>query len=134
MSTQIGQSPIAPGATSSVFNPDQLICGVFQPVTRDVKVSGGAYKRGTILGKVKATGVYTLCVKSVTDGSQVPAAILVDDRDGTIAPVDAPVYLLGEFNSNAIIFDPSWTLAELIPAMDAQKIFLRNPVKAPAID
>lgn len=133
MSTQVGQSPIAPGMTSSVFNPDQLIAGVLQPVTRDVTITGGTYKRGTVLGKVTASGAYTLSVQTATDGSQNPVAILVDDRDASSGDLVGPVYLLGEFNANAVIFDPSWTLSTLIPAMDVNKVFLRNPVEAPTI-
>lgn len=133
MSTQIGQSPVAPGMKSTVFNPDQLIAGILQPVTRDVTITGGAYKRGTVLGKITASGLYTLCVKTASDGSEVPSAILVDDRDASANDVHGSVFLMGEFNANAVIFDASWTKNDLIAALDANKVFLRNPVEAPAI-
>lgn len=133
MSTQIGHNPFKPSATSVVFNPDLLIGGNLQPVTRDVIVTGGIYKRGTILGKIIASGKYTLCVKGGSDGSELPSAILVDDCDAT-ADVNGSVFLMGEFNANAVIFDPSWTVDALIVEMDKHKVFLRDPVKSPVIE
>lgn len=37
------------------------------------------YGVGTVLGKVTATGKYKVCVESATDGSQVPAALVLED-------------------------------------------------------
>ncbi|CAK7026203.1 head decoration protein [Saezia sanguinis] len=133
MSTQYGQNPFRPGMSSSVFNPDQLIAGVLQPVTRDVTITGGVYKRGTVMGKITTSGLYTICKKTATDGSQNPVAILVDDRDASSADVAGSVFLLGEFNANAVTFDALWTLADLTAAMDVNKVFLRDPLQAPVI-
>lgn len=133
MSTQIGHNPFLPGSDSMVFNPDQLIAGHLQVVTRDVIVTGGAYKRGTVLGRVTADGKYTLCVKTATDGSENPTAILIDDRDASSGDAEGSVYLMGEFNANAVIFDASWGLTDLTAAMDTHKVFLRAPVKSPVI-
>lgn len=37
------------------------------------------YGVGTVLGKVTATGKYKVCVESAVDGSQVPAALVLED-------------------------------------------------------
>jgi hypothetical protein len=44
---------------SALFVPDQLIAGTLQLVTDTGIITGGAYKRGTVLGMVTASGKYT---------------------------------------------------------------------------
>lgn len=128
---EIGNNPFAPGMTSSVFIPDQLIAGHLQLVTDSVTIAqGGVYKRGTVLGIVDSTGEYTSCDKTATDGSQVPTAILVDDVDTTAIDKTGGVYLMGEFNQNCLIFDGSWTLAELKIALRPMSIFLRDSIQS----
>ncbi|MGD7731261.1 head decoration protein, partial [Escherichia coli] len=107
---QFGQNAFAPGMKSSVFVPDQLIAGTLQLVTDTGTITGGVYKRGTVLGMITASGKYTASVKTATDGSETPAAILVDDVDAsTHGDQSGGLYLMGEFNQNHIIFDDSWT-------------------------
>lgn len=77
---QFGQNAFAHGTLkSSVFVPDRLIAGTLQLVTDTRFVTGGVYKRGTVLGMITASGKYTASVKTAADGSETPAAILVDD-------------------------------------------------------
>lgn len=47
-----------------------------------VTVNGAAaeLKVGTVLGKVTATGKYKVAVETATDGSKVPAAVVVEDK------------------------------------------------------
>lgn len=79
---------------------------------------------------VEATGDYILSVKTATDGSQNPSAILVSTTDATTLPKLAGAYLLGEFNQNAIMFDASWTLPALQAALRNVGIFLKSSVSA----
>lgn len=37
------------------------------------------YAVGTVLGKVTASGKYKICVQNAADGSQTPAALVLDD-------------------------------------------------------
>lgn len=104
---QYGQNQFAPGMESSLFLPDQLIAGTLQLVTDTGIITGGAYKRGAVLGVVTASGKYKLSVKTATDGSEAPAAILVDDVDASTTDQNGGLYLMGEFNQNRIIFDNS---------------------------
>ena len=67
---------------------------------------------------------------SHTDGTQVWRGILADDCDPTSGPATAGVYVAGEFNANALVFDASWTLAEIIGLMPSSFIFLKSPVSA----
>ena len=121
-----GQNPFAPGMTTDTFIPDGLIAGNLQLVTKGVTLSGGSYKRGMLLGT--ADGVkYIACVKTATDGSEKPAAVLVNDTDASSEEVKTGVYLMGEFNVNAVSFDPSWAIEDLIIACEPSNIYLRTP-------
>lgn len=128
-----------PGRVSDAFIPDQLIAGDLKLVTDDVQIKGNTVlERGTVLGMITATGEWTLSVKTAADGSQVPAAILVDQCDLTTAsPVRGGIYVMGEFNFNAMIYDPSWgaqgspvALSALKAAFIPTNIFVKNPVSA----
>lgn len=79
---------------------------------------------------VNATGNYIESVKTASDGSQNPVGILVDYADASGGPVTTDIYVLGEFNQNAITFDPSWTLPLLRAALQPLGIFLKNSVSA----
>jgi hypothetical protein len=116
---------------SALFVPDQLIAGTLQLVTDTGIITGGAYKRGTVLGVVTASGKYTLSVKTATDGSEKPAAILVDDVDASTTDQNGGLYLMGEFNQNRIIFDNSWAVPALKTALRPLAIFLKDSTQAP---
>lgn len=77
-----------------------------------------------------ASGNYITSVATATDGSQVPAAILADFADASGGAVATGAYLMGEFNSNAITFDASWTVATLTPLLRPLGIFLKSFVSA----
>jgi hypothetical protein len=85
---------------------------------------------GFTLKSYDATGQYIACVKTASDGSQTPVAILVDDVDASVAPAAGGAYLTGEFNDRAIIYDASWTLAQLRDAFRPYSIFLKASVSA----
>ncbi len=128
---QFGQNAFAPGMKSALFVPDQLVAGTLQLVTDTGIITGGAFKRGTVLGLVAASGKYTHCVKTAEDGSQVPVAILVDDVDASSSDQNGGLYLMGEFNQHQIIIDNSWTTADLKKALRPLAIFLKDSDQAP---
>lgn len=128
---QFGQNQFAPGMKSSLFLPDQLIAGTLQLVTDSGIITGGTYKRGTVLGMVTASGKYKLSVKTATDGSETPVAILVDNVDASTADQNGGLYLMGEFNQNHIIFDNSWAIPALKTAFRPLAIFLKDSTQAP---
>ena len=128
---QFGQNQFAPGMKSSLFLPDQLIAGTLQLVTDSGIITGSTYKRGTVLGMVTASGKYKLSVKTATDGSETPVAILVDNVNASTADQNGGLYLMGEFNQNYIIFDDSWTIPALKTALRPLAIFLKDSTQAP---
>lgn len=129
---EIGQNTFSPGMTSFVFVPDSLIANSLQLVTESITIASGqgVLLRGTILGQVTAGGNYKKSVKTATDGSQVPSAILIDNVDATGADVQGGGYLMGEFNQHHIIFDDSWTVPTLSVALRPFAIFLRDSLQA----
>lgn len=128
--TNIGPNNQIPGIAAEVFVPDQLIAGNAKIVTDSITLGAGILQRGAVLGVVTATGNYVLSVKTANDGSQNPAAILVDSADASGGPVQAGGYLAGEFNANALIFDATWTAAALKTALRPLGIFVKNAVSA----
>ncbi|QHB31874.1 head decoration protein [Yersinia canariae] len=128
-----GQNAFQPGMRSSLFTPDQLVSGPLQLVTDTGVIAQAATLslRGTVLGKIKASGQYIKSVKTATDGSETPVAILVDNVDSTAAAQRGGAYLMGQFNQNSIIYDNSWTLAELKTALRPYSIFLEDSIQAP---
>lgn len=128
---QLGQNQFAPGVKSSLFVPDQLIAGTLQLVTDTVTVAGGVFKRGTVLGMITASGKYTKCVKTASDGSEKPVAILVDDVNASSAEQNGGVYLMGEFNQNRIMIDESWSITDMKSALRPLAIFLKDSTQAP---
>ncbi|MBB4863345.1 hypothetical protein HNP46_002192 [Pseudomonas nitritireducens] len=77
-----------------------------------------------------AVGTYVQCVRTASDGSQDPVAILADDADASAGPVTTGAYVAGEFNERALIFDASWGLSQLISAMRRFSLFAKNSVSA----
>jgi hypothetical protein len=79
---------------------------------------------------VDAVGAFIPSVKTASDGSQNPCAILVDFCDPTHGAVQAGAYMTGEFNINAVTFDASWTPQTLTAALRAFSIFMKSSVTA----
>jgi hypothetical protein len=126
--TTIGNNSSAPGGVANIFVPDQLIAGPFQPVTHNITVlSGqGVLKRGTLIGRVTASGKYIKSLAGASDGSQTVLAVLADDVDATSADALGGAYLSGEFNANAMTYDVSWTLSALQLAGRAYDIYVKQ--------
>lgn len=75
-------------------------------------------------------GLYKLCTAGAVDGTEVPAAILADYSDPSAGNVNGGVYLMGEFNANALVLDPSLSLAAVKAAFMGKGIFIKNSVSA----
>jgi len=76
------------------------------------------------------SGLYVMATALATDGSENPTAILADFVDATGGTVTGPVYLAGEFNTNAMTFGDGITIANAAPALRIQGIYLKNAVTA----
>lgn len=85
--------------------------------TREVVIVNEAaarsYVYGTVLGRVTAGGKYRICVQNAADGSQVPAAIVLDEV-AIPATTDVRVLVLvrgpAVVSKTGLVFDASFDL------------------------
>lgn len=117
-------------STSKAY-PD-LFAGEFPAVTVDVTIASGEGElaAGTVLGRVTADGDFILSLSAAGDGSEDPIAILAKDVDATSADVEAPVYLTGEFDEDALTFGTGHTADSTRWALAARGIYLKTTVSA----
>jgi hypothetical protein len=108
---------------------DKLVAGDYPLVTDNVTIlSGQNLVRGTLLGKITATGKYIKCVSTAVDGSQTPQVILSEDCDASAADQSAVVYLSGAFNQAAVTFGGADTAATHRSALRDLNIYLKSGV------
>jgi hypothetical protein len=81
-----------------------------------------------IIAEPSGLGLYKQAKATATDGSEVPVAILADTSNGN--SVSGGLYVQGEFNANALIIDPSFTLAQVIGLLQPRNIWAKIPVSA----
>lgn len=115
---------------SETYTPDNLIAGDYPIVTDIVTIDNEAdLVRGTLLGKITASGKYVLCNTAGTDdGRRAPAAILGEAAAAASAEVEAVVYLSGAFNASAVTFGGTDTAATHRAALRDLNIYLKNSV------
>jgi hypothetical protein len=118
--------------TSYNNNLDNLIAGDFDIVTDEVTVVSGAgvLARGTVLGKITASGKYKIVNSANVDGSQTPVCVLAQAVDATAADVVTSVYLTGEYSSNALVFGGTDTATTHKAALRLLNIFIKSTVAA----
>ena len=121
-----------PHQAIETYTPDNLVAGVTQLVSETGTLAAGqALPRGALIGRITASGKFTLSLAAATDGSQNPYGILLDDYDATAGDLaGAGVYVKGEFNPNAMTFGAGQTPAGLHDALRTLGIFLKPVVPA----
>ncbi len=114
------------------YEYDNLFAGGVQPVVTDAitLVSGQSYVRGTVLGVVTSSGEAKPVDSAVTDGAEIPYAILQEDVDATEGAQPGAVYLTGEFNENALTFGGTDTADTHRKKLREIGLFLKTNVKA----
>lgn len=96
--------------------------------------TGGSPAAGDIfvisVADATLTNVWKLCTSAAADGSNAPQGILADFCDPSSGNVAAGVYVTGEFNGNAIVFDSSLTPQVIRAAFRGNGIFIKNVISA----
>jgi len=92
------------GVTNETQSSTNLFAGGFPVVEVPITVvsGSGVLVRGTVLGKVTASGKYKPYADGNSDGSQTAKLILADDIDATAADITTTAYRTGEFNENGL--------------------------------
>lgn len=113
------------------YNHDNLIAGsAVNAVTESIVIDTGNLVRGSVLGKITATGKYVLSASAAADGSQTPVAILAEDADATSADVTTVAYLTGEFNTAALTLGAGHTVDSIKAGLRDLGIFLKTNLPA----
>lgn len=103
------------------------------PVESDVMTiltGQGVLKRGTVLGKVTASGKGKLVDNSLTDGAEKVFAILSTDVDTTNGDVEGVIYLSGAYNINSLTFGGDDTAADHKDFARTLSIYFKQAVSA----
>lgn len=110
-------------ATSTI---DNLLASDTYPLRLEngTIAKAGVLKRGTVLGRITASGSLVIVNSANTDGSQTPYAVLAQDTDSTFVDVVAPIYTSGAFNRNSLIFGGTDTVATHEVAMRSVNLYL----------
>lgn len=107
-------------------SPDQLVTPNYPVLKRGgTLLTGTDYKRGSVLGKITASGKYTLVDSTAVDGSEDPVRVLMDDVDATAADKKAPMAITGEFIEDALIFGGTDTIDTHRDAMQAVNLYTK---------
>lgn len=115
--------------TVGTYAPDKLIAGDFPQNFKKVTIAAGqSLTRGALIGKITASGKFTLSAAAAADGSEVPTAILVDDVDATAADAEGMAYLSGTFDASAVTFGAGHTAASVEDTLRDVGIYLTNTV------
>lgn len=108
------------------YTPDNLLAGEYPRIERLVTIAAGAdLAKGSVLGRITASGKFKLSASASSDGSQTPDAILAEKASAAGADVQAVVYFSGEFNENALILGVGHTLDAVRLPLKAKSIYLR---------
>ena len=101
--------------TSTVFTPVGLIAANSDLLYHEqlTLLSGQNLPRGAVLGKISASGKYILSASAAADGSQVPAAILVDDINASAGDAAVLGYTRGDFLASGLTLGAGHTVASV---------------------
>lgn len=112
--------------------PDNLVAGHEIPViVKGITLAKNqsVLLRGTVVGKVTATGLCVPVDNSKVDGSQTALCILTDTVDTTSATdIKATGYFSGCFNSKALVFGGDDTAADHELRLRELGIFLKENI------
>lgn len=108
---------------------DNLLAGERAPIARQITlISGQNLARGAVLGKITASGKYTLSLSASADGSQTPDLILAEDTDASSADVVTVAYEAGVFNENELDIGTGHTADSIREGLRAKGIYLVDSV------
>lgn len=112
--------------SSSDVTLDRLIAGdAVHLVTRQITlISGQNLARGSVLGKITASGKYNLSLSAAGDGSQTPDAILAEACDASGGDKTTIAYFAGVFNEAALNIGTAHTADSIREGLRGKDIHL----------
>lgn len=112
--------------SSESYTPDRLVAGdPTRLLSRSITlVSGQNLSRGAVLGKITASGKYTLSATGAGDGSETPDLILAEDTDASGGDAVTVAYERGDFDENEITLGSGHTADSIREGLRAKGINL----------
>jgi hypothetical protein len=91
------------GVDQSTYSPTELVIPGFPAITEAQTIVSGAgvLVKGTVLGKITASGKYDAYADAGSGGLDTARRILAEDIDATSEDVVASVFRTGYFNEGA---------------------------------
>lgn len=112
--------------TEGTITQDKLFDRNTRRRKHTIASGAGVLARGTLLGKVTASGKWVKSLAASNDGSEEPRGILLHDVDATAADVEAIVARAGDFAIQGITFGAGHTAASVDDKLIDRGIFLEN--------
>ena len=111
---------------------DDLFASEFRRGTDQVTIltGQGTLVKGSVLGKITATGKYKLVDDAAVDGSEDPKNVLSVETDTSGGDVINTVYTTGDFNENKLVFGGDDTADDHREAMHDRSLFMAKAVPA----
>ncbi len=106
---------------------------VGDPIVTDSGIveAGQNLPAGAVLGR-NGAGKLKLCAKKdangtdITDGTQVPFAVLLEDVDASQNDKIAPILLMGQVDIDALVFGNGWDKESIKDALRENAIFAKQ--------
>lgn len=106
---------------------DGLLVGNFPIHTQAIEVAQSqTLLRGTVVGKITASGYLAACDHTASDGSEVPYGVMVEPVTTTSTELPGLIYDFGLFAADKLSFGGSSTLADLQDAMKAANLYVNT--------
>lgn len=106
---------------------DGLLSGDSWLHTDVVTVADGeTLLRGTVVGKVTASGEVVACDHTASDGSEVPYGVMVYPITTSGATAEGLIYDFGCFDGAKLTFGGTSTLADLKDAMRSANLYVNT--------
>lgn len=102
-----------------------LFAGEADVITEEGIIDTGVLAKGTVLGKITATGKLVQINPAGADGSQIAYGILSQAVDAVAADIRAGVYVAGFFNDAALVWPVNAAYDSLVKR---QALFARTPI------
>lgn len=120
-------SDIYASSSYETYTPAPFILGGLVAFDSGTLASGQNLTRGTVIGRVAATGKLVKSVQSATDGSEKPIGAMNHDADATGGDMNVVFAKGGDLDKNQITFDASWSATQQLAAFDGTPISLVTP-------
>lgn len=118
---------ILAGSSYVEYQPAPFVLGGLVAFDSGTLASGQNLERGTVIGRVAASGQLVESVQTASDGSEKPVGVLNHAADASDGAINVVYVKGGDLDKNQVLFDDSWSATEQLAAFDGTPISLVTP-------